>query len=1177
MCRWRPRPKKRNDRFNRLSLRAERRLESLETRTVLSTGYLQLSVAADRADAALVQDPSLIGAWGLAVNASSGNFWIADTGSGMASSYLGGVTGSPFGAALPGVTVPGGAPTGVVPNGSAGFVVQSGASSDPASYLFASDAGDLSGWNANVPPPSPSGSAQTAAATAGAVYKGLAVTNNAGQNLLYAANFHDNRIDVFDSNFTPVALAGGFTDPNLPAGYAPFNIANIGGRLLVTYAVQDGARQNDSPGVGHGIIDAFAYNGTFEGRLVTGGPLNSPWGMALAPANFGDFSGQLLVANSGDGKINAFDPTTGVYLGTLGSPTGNPLVINGLHGLSFGNGLTAGDANALFYTAVGNGGDRGLVGEIVSAQANPFPVLGGIVSPTAQVGFSGVVAVFNDAHASLASGFSVQINWGDGFATSGTVTALPSGGFAVSGSDEYSHAGLETITVVIRDPQSNVATATASATVSPPGLVFSAPSVKATEGIAFSGAVASFIDQDHNGSASPYSNTIDWGDGTTTIGTLTEGYVSPFTLNGTHTYAATGTYPIAVTINDTDGASGTEHVTAAVVTSLSGTSKTISPTQATAFSGTVASFSDANANQNLGDYGASIDWGDGTVSPGTILADGGGYDVSGSHAYQSYGHKTVEVTISDPGSAITVASAANVADANTLTAIASPVTATEGAVFAGDVATFTDTLASTPAGAFAATIDWGDGSTSAGTVTESGGVFTVAGGHTYVDEGTFTVKSTVQDIGGTASATVLSPANVADTNLLAMTPITFSAVAGAVFTGAVATVSDTNLTAPGSIFHATINWGDGATTPGAVSGGNGVFTVSGLHTYAEEGSYAAIVSMADHSPGTASATATSTAEVAAGPPMVTAAAVSGAERTLLAVKVATFDQLGANAVAGDYTATIVWGDGTTSAGTVTADGAGFAVSGTHAYADEGHYAFSVAVDRTGGTSGTARGTATIVEPPLADGTNGNANTRWINEVYGDLLNRRADVGALGFWSGQLSAGVSRIQIVNSIEASAEYRGDEVQGVFQTYLKRPAEASAVTFGAGYLANHTLEQFAVLVAGSGEFYEAQGGGTNDGFLEALFHDALNRPVDAGARAYFDQLLSGGVSTAQVASLVFGSEEYLGDVVQSAYLSYLDRPVDAGGQAYFVGLLQGGATDAQVAATLIASDEYFAKTAE
>lgn len=1156
----------------------QRTLQSLEPRTVLSTGYLQLSVASDQAGSALIQDANLIGPWGLALNPGGGDLSTADRGSGMASLYLGGVGGSPLHQDTFSISVPGDSPTGVAANGSAGFVVQSGASSGPASLLFAADGGEISGWNSSVPPPAPSSQAENATSISGADYKGLAVANVGGQNLLYAADFRDGRIDVFNSSFNRITLAGNFADPNLPAGYAPFNIANIGGRLLVSYAVQDATRQNDSPGVGHGIVDGYDYNGNFAGRLITGGPLNSPWGMVVAPANFGDFGGQLLVANAGDGKINAFDPTSGSFLGTLSSPTGNPLVINGLHGLSFGNGLTTGDGNALFATAVGNGGQHGLLSEIVSAQTSPFPAQGNVVSPTAHVNFSGVVAVFNDAHATGLNGFTSLVNWGDGFFSNGTITALSSGGFAVSSSHTYDATGQQTIKVQIHDSASSTVTATATANVAPPGLVFTAPTVTATEGMSFSGPVATFIDQDTNGSASVYTTTIDWGDGTTTSGTLSEGFVSPFTLSGTHTYAAAGTKPITVTVNDTDGATGTEHVNATVVSSLSGSGVTFTPTETTIFSGTVASFTDANSNHTIGDYSATIDWGDGTTSPGTVTHDpSGGYDVTGSHTYGDDGSDNVSVAVSDPGSTITVLSTAQVADIDTLSATASPVTANEGVQFSGQVGIFTDTLFSAAASDFAATIDWGDGVTAAGTVTKQSGVFTISGTHTYTDFGSFAIDATVRDVGGTATATVQPTANVADGNVLSLAPLTFQAVTGSTFTGAVATMSDAYTGAGASLFHASINWGDGVTTAGTVSGSNGSFTILGAHAYASEGIYAPIVTVADHAPGTANATTTSTADVTAAPPAVTAVAVSGSERTSLAVNVASFTQDGANANAGDYSATIAWGDGTTSAGTVTARAPGFAVSGTHTYADEGHYSFSVTVSRNGGTSGNASGTADIVEPPLADGTSGNPTTRWINEVYGDLLHRAADPGALNYWSGQVSAGVTKTQVVAAIEASDEYRSDEVQSVFETFLRRAAEPAAVSFGAAYLADHTPEQFKILVAGSSEFFQAQGGGTNDGFLDALFKDALNRAVDSGARAYFDGLLSRGASTAQVAAIILGSQEYLNDVVQAAYLSYLDRPADSGGANYFVGLLEQGATDAQVAATLIASDEYFAKTAE
>jgi uncharacterized protein (TIGR03118 family) len=1160
------------------SAKFQRGLESLEPRTVLSTGYLQLSVASDQANSALIQDSNLLGPWGVALNPSDGDLWTADRSSGMASLYLGGVGGSPLHQDAFSVTVPGGSPTGVAANSSAGFVVQSGASSGPASLLFAADGGEISGWNSNVPPPAPSSQAENAATISGADYKGLTLANNGGQNLLYAADFRDGRIDAFNSSFNRITLAGNFADPSLPAGYAPFNIANIGGQLLVSYAVQDATKQNDSPGVGNGIVDAYDYNGNFAGRLITGGPLNSPWGMVLAPANFGDFGGELLVANAGDGKINAFGPTTGAYLGTLSSPTGNPLTINGLHGLSFGNGLTTGDSNALFATAVGNGGQHGLLSEIVSAQNSPFPAQGNVISPVAHVNFSGVVAVFNDAHATGPNGFTALVNWGDGFDSNGTIIALSSGGFAVSSSHGYEVTGQQTITVQIRDSASSTVTATSIANVAPPGLVFTAPTVTATEGMSFSGPVATFIDQDTNGSASLYTTTIDWGDGTTTAGTLSEGYVSPFTLSGTHTYATVGTKPITVTVNDADGATGTEHVNATVVSSLSGSGRTFTPTETMLFSGAVASFTDANSSHNIGNYSATIDWGDGTASPGTISPDAsGGYDVTGSHNYGDDGTDNVSVAISDPGSTITVLSTAQVADIDTLSATASPVTADEGVQFSGQVGIFTDTLFSAPASDFAATIDWGDGVTTAGTVTKQSGVFTISGTHTYADFGSFAIDATVRDVGGTATATVQPTANVADSNVLSLAPLTFQAVSGSTFTGAVATMSDAYTGAAASLFHASINWGDGVTTTGTVGGSNGNYTILGAHEYASEGTYAPIVTVADHPPGTANATTTSTADVMAAPPAVTAVAVSGSEQAALVVNVASFTQAGANTTAGDYTATIDWGDGTTSAGTVTAAAPGFAVSGTHTYADEGHYSFSVTVTRNGGTSGNASGTADVVEPMLADGTAGNPTTRWVNEVYGDLLHRPADMGALNYWSGQVSAGVTRSQVVAAIEASEEYRSDEVQAVFEAYLRRAAEPAALSFGTGYLADHTLEQFKILVAGSSEFFQVQGGNTNDGFLDALFQDALNRTVDSGARAYFDGLLSHGVSTAQLAAIVLGSEEYLNDVVQSAYLSYLDRPADTGGANYFVGLLQEGATDAQVAATLIASDEYFAKTAE
>lgn len=1170
-----------------LESRSARRHERLETRYALTSGYLQLSLASDFAQSALLQDPNLVGPWALAANPTGGDLFVVNSGTGLATHYSGAVgttNPSEFQANSTTIGGLGSQPRGGVFNGGSDFVVQSGSASGPASLIFASADGRISGWNSNVPPPSPSPTAQAEAATSGAVYTGLAIENDNRRHYLYATDFHDGRIDVLDGGYNHVTLAGDFNDPSLPVGYAPFNIINTGSRLLVSYAQQDAARQNPVPALGGGIIDAFDYDGHYLGTLVSGGPanpgskLNAPWGMALAPADFGDFGGELLVANTGDGKINAFDPTSGLYQGTLSNPAGNPLTVSGLHGISFGNG-EAGNANTMFFTANGSNGQHGVLGEIVSAQNNLFPAIGGAMTTAERDTLSGVVAVFNDAHAAPASSFSALINWGDQpFPLPGTITALPSGGFAVVASHEYFGTGLFDVTVTIKDAQLATATATGTIAVTPPRLIITPNAIQATEGLQFSGALASFTDQDGNSDDSYhqiYQASIDWGDGTSDAGTISNS--SPFTVSGTHTYAKQGSEPITITIQDIDGSTGTATAAATIVSSLSGKAYTIQPTEGAPLANTVASFTDANSAHSLADYSATIDWGDNMTTPATILPDGnGGYNVSGMHNYSDEGTENITVTISDPGSTITVVGAALVAEGDTLTATAAPVSGSEGTAFSGAVAFFTDTIPSIP-GNFAATIDWGDGTVSNGSLSASAGVFTVSGTHTYLDEGDFTVKTTVHDIGGTAGASVQTAATIADADVLQATPASVSAVAGQTFTATLATVTDVNTAAVAGDFSATIDWGGGVTTAGVVTGGNGHFTVSGSHAYSNEGSESASVAISDDSPGTASSTATVSIQVAGAPPLVTVTGITGREQTALAGQVATFTEPGSSVGADSFTANIDWGDGTSSGGTIAAAGSGFAVSGSHTYGDEGHYKLSVTVSRDGGKSTTASGQATVLEAMLADGTDGTANSRWVNEIYGDLLHRPADVDALKYWAGQLDGGEARQNVVSSIEASPEYRGDQVQTVFETYLHRAAQTADQTYFSQYLASHSVEQLSAVIIGSAEYYNNRGGGTNDGFLDALFEDVLHRPIDSSARQFFNGQLASGTTGSQVAAEVFTSDEYVRDLVSSLYLSLLDRPADSGGLGYFAGQLEHGASDSQVIAIIAASDEYFGKTAE
>jgi uncharacterized protein (TIGR03118 family) len=195
----------------------------------------------------------------------------------------------------------------------------------------------------------------------GAVYKGLALDHSPFGPLLLAANFHDNRIDVFDGSFTRLPVELLFHDPFLPRGYAPFNVAEIGGSIYVSYAKQDADRHDDVAGPGHGFVDVFTNYGVFVKRLVSHGVLNSPWGLVIAPSSFGQFAGDLLGGNFGDGRIHAFDPHTGAFRGTLLGTNGRPLVIDGLWGLLVGD-AAAGGPDALLFSAGPDGESHGLLG-----------------------------------------------------------------------------------------------------------------------------------------------------------------------------------------------------------------------------------------------------------------------------------------------------------------------------------------------------------------------------------------------------------------------------------------------------------------------------------------------------------------------------------------------------------------------------------------------------------------------------------------------------------------------------------------------------------------------------------------------------------------------------------------------------------------------------------------------
>ncbi len=323
-------------------------------------GYVQLNYISDikgPGQRAFWKDVKLANPWGIAFS-PAGPIWISNAGTGTSTLYNGRILGLPFPSLKrplvvmvpPGSASPGeaqGKPTGVVFNDTSDFVVSQDGGSGPALFIFATLDGTISGWSPAVNFASAIVSVDNSASEAR--YTGLALGRNSTGNFLYAANAESGSIEVFDKNFAPVVcsmcvsttFAGSFVDPTLPNGFVPFNVQNIGGKLYVTYT---------SFASGAGRVVIFDTDGNFM-QSFTADALNLPWGMALAPANFGQFSNDLLVGNLGDGLINAFDPSTGTFLGQLSDRNGHPITIDHLWGLAFGNGVLAGRTNDLLFTA----------------------------------------------------------------------------------------------------------------------------------------------------------------------------------------------------------------------------------------------------------------------------------------------------------------------------------------------------------------------------------------------------------------------------------------------------------------------------------------------------------------------------------------------------------------------------------------------------------------------------------------------------------------------------------------------------------------------------------------------------------------------------------------------------------------------------------------------------------
>jgi uncharacterized protein (TIGR03118 family) len=346
--------------------------------------YVVNKLVSDLPNMAAVQDPNLKNAWGVAFSPAASPFWIADNANGLSTLYDGDGTITPLVVTVPCPPTAGqgsscpqfSSPNGLVWNPttavSTAFLVPG--TQLPASFIFSSEDGTISAWTGGLTPPDNAvlavNNSVTPNPTLGAVYKGLAVGTNVNGVFLFATNFRAGTVEVYapapagntTGLYVPVTTDGGFTDPDIPAGYAPFGIQNIDGDLFVTYAEQNAQKHDNVAGNGLGFIDVFDTDGHLLRRFASQGALNSPWGVARASSAFGRFSGDILVGNFGNGWINVFD-SNGKLLGPLRDMDSRPIVIDGLWTLTLGGGAKS-SSDTLYFTAGPNGQTDGLFGTI---------------------------------------------------------------------------------------------------------------------------------------------------------------------------------------------------------------------------------------------------------------------------------------------------------------------------------------------------------------------------------------------------------------------------------------------------------------------------------------------------------------------------------------------------------------------------------------------------------------------------------------------------------------------------------------------------------------------------------------------------------------------------------------------------------------------------------------------
>jgi uncharacterized protein (TIGR03118 family) len=428
-----------------------------------ASAFALSALASNGTIANTVNDPDVINPWGLVI-APDAPAWFVNNATGKATIYDGTGKKANLVVTIPAGTNGASAPTGIVGNASTtDFAVSNGTTSAAARFIFAGEAGTISGWNPTVNPNTAITMHDDGAD--GAIYKGLAIAGDGTSNFLYATDFHNSKVDVFDNTFTKITTAGAFEDPDLPDGFAPYGIqaVQLEGEtvIVVTYAQQDADARDEVTGAGLGLVNTFDIGGNLIANLIpSGGELNAPWGVALAPADFGTLSGALLIANFGDGLIQGFDAATGEHIGPVSDASGEPIQNDGLWAIAFGNGARNQRATTLYFTAGIANQAAGVYGRIDLGETAPD-----VVAPTVSIAApaAGQVTATVPISADAADNVGVtQVEFLAGTAVIGTDTAAP---FTVDWNSTSVENGNVNLTARARDAFGNVTTSTAVAVI----------------------------------------------------------------------------------------------------------------------------------------------------------------------------------------------------------------------------------------------------------------------------------------------------------------------------------------------------------------------------------------------------------------------------------------------------------------------------------------------------------------------------------------------------------------------------------------------------------------------------------------------------------------------------------------------------------------------------------------